>query len=412
VTRLLLARGAKIETKDRRGSTALLLACESRHGEVAAELIGAGADINARDDSKETPLLFACDARDDGLVRLLLERGAQTNVKGHRMMFPLSIAAAIPSPSMVRMLLEAGADVNARGANEGTVIHELLRLSHLLVRKGGGRIRGEPSQVVEVVRMLIAAGADLTRKDFKNTPIEIATQMVKTYPWFEQCIALIEEGIRNPVTAKPKARKTRTAVKKEKKPKARPSSRRRREEVEYRQPDFAKLAETREYQAAVAELEGLCGTRRQPIKHLPGGYTLHVDSRKKFKLDTVHDEFLARELYVFEPVANEKEVVAILPTGNREDVIAGMGTGSGNEGVSTGNVLAFLRGMERTNPVVLTGIGHDFLSGRFKAAVVDPEGLAKELYAICPDIVDQGFESVERLAAHLRSKGLLFMWWD
>ena len=412
VVRLLLARGARIESKDRRGSTALLLACESRHPEVAAELIRAGADVNARDDRKDTPLLYACDAGNDEVARLLLERGAKTNVKGSRIMYPLSIAAAIPKPSLVKVLLEAGADVNGRAENQGTVIHELLRLTHLLIRKGGGRIRGEPAQVVEIVKMLIAAGADLTRKDYKNTPLEIAQQMLKTYPWFDQCITLIEEGLRNPVPVKPKSRKPRTATKDEDKPQTPTSRPRKREKVTYKRPDFTKAAQSADYEAAVTELESLCGTRRQPIKHLPGGYTLHVDSRKQFSLEAAHEQFLSRGFYLFAPDAGEKDLVAILPTANREDVIASMGTGSGNHGISTGHVLAFLRNMEKTRPIVLTGIGHNFLSGLFRTAVIDPEKLADELYDICPDIVDQGHESVEALAAHLRSERAVFMWWD
>lgn len=38
--------------------------------------------------------------------------------------------------------------------------------------------------------------------------------------------------------------------------------------------------------------------------------------------------------------------------------------------------------------------------------------LAKEQYVYCPDIVDQGTESIEALAATLLNSGVWFFWWD
>jgi hypothetical protein len=42
----------------------------------------------------------------------------------------------------------------------------------------------------------------------------------------------------------------------------------------------------------------------------------------------------------------------------------------------------------------------------------DALAFAKELYAFCPDIVDQGVESVEELARQLRKSRDVFLWWD
>ena len=38
--------------------------------------------------------------------------------------------------------------------------------------------------------------------------------------------------------------------------------------------------------------------------------------------------------------------------------------------------------------------------------------LAREVYEFCPDIVDQGTETVERLAYEMRVTNELFLWWD
>ena len=75
-------------------------------------------------------------------------------------------------------------------------------------------------------------------------------------------------------------------------------------------------------------------------------------------------------------------------------------------------VIAWLRELEAEQPFELTGIGFDFLSGRFAAPVKDPAGLAKRMYEFCPDIVDQGVGDVAALAEELRTKQTLYFWWD
>jgi hypothetical protein len=92
--------------------------------------------------------------------------------------------------------------------------------------------------------------------------------------------------------------------------------------------------------------------------------------------------------------------------------MAAMGTNAANYDKDTKALIAWLRVLEREQPFELTGVGYDFLSGRFTSPVKDPVGLAKRMYAFCPDIVDQGVGSVEALAAALRREGTLYFWWD
>jgi len=37
---------------------------------------------------------------------------------------------------------------------------------------------------------------------------------------------------------------------------------------------------------------------------------------------------------------------------------------------------------------------------------------AKEMYKVCPDIVDQGTGSIEALAEEMKKTKRLFFWWD
>lgn len=50
-----------LETKNDKGQTALLLACENGSFEKARELIGKGANVNVRDNNGRTPIMIACE---------------------------------------------------------------------------------------------------------------------------------------------------------------------------------------------------------------------------------------------------------------------------------------------------------------------------------------------------------------
>ena len=72
---------------------------------------------------------------------------------------------------------------------------------------------------------------------------------------------------------------------------------------------------------------------------------------------------------------------------------------------------ARVKELEADQPFVLTGIGFDYMEGHFTTPVKDPGGLAIRMYQFCPDIVDQGVGTVEKLAAELQN-GSLYFWWD
>ena len=42
-----------------------------------------------------------------------------------------------------------------------------------------------------------------------------------------------------------------------------------------------------------------------------------------------------------------------------------------------------------SNRVVLTGIGFDWLEGRFRSEIRDVDALARRFYVFCPDVVEQ-----------------------
>ncbi|MGQ0423169.1 DUF4253 domain-containing protein, partial [Bacillus sp. HC-Mk] len=50
----------------------------------------------------------------------------------------------------------------------------------------------------------------------------------------------------------------------------------------------------------------------------------------------------------------------------------------------------------------------------FSALPTDEEmqSFAQEMYEFCPDIVEQGTESIEELVEEIKKTKKLFLWWD
>ena len=57
-------------------------------------------------------------------------------------------------------------------------------------------------------------------------------------------------------------------------------------------------------------------------------------------------------------------------------------------------------------------MGFDWVEGRFRSAIRDADALARRFYAFCPDIVEQGTETVAALARELSESQRLYCWWD
>ncbi len=57
-------------------------------------------------------------------------------------------------------------------------------------------------------------------------------------------------------------------------------------------------------------------------------------------------------------------------------------------------------------------IGFDFCECQIKNKNIDYKKLAEEVYEFCPDVVEQGTETVEALEEEIRRTGRIYLWWD
>lgn len=151
--RKLLAAGAKIDARDSKGRTALLVATHHNNIAAATALIEAGADVNAKDNINDSPYLYAGARGHLEILKLTLAHGADlksTNRYGGTALIPASERGHVET---VRTLIEAGVDVDHINNLGWTALLEAIILSD-----GGARHQ-------HIVQLLVDAKADVNLAD-------------------------------------------------------------------------------------------------------------------------------------------------------------------------------------------------------------------------------------------------------
>jgi ankyrin repeat protein len=111
--KILIARGAALDTKTKKGRTALTWAAWRGMTDTVKALLASGAEVNTRDQWGGTPLNFAVDKGRIETVIVLLDAGANPNFhhveSGQTALIDAVVHRHI---DVVRALLAKGADVN------------------------------------------------------------------------------------------------------------------------------------------------------------------------------------------------------------------------------------------------------------------------------------------------------------
>ncbi len=161
---------------------ALMLAVEDDELEKARELIAAGEDVDRQEDDDTTPLFVAVERGNLEMVRLLLDFGAKVNARDEEKQTPLMRLDEDTPVALVELLLRSGAKVNRVAddgdtalirAADGDVAPEVLKAlidagAELDVQNDEGRtalMNAANSGILENVRLLILAGADVNLRD-------------------------------------------------------------------------------------------------------------------------------------------------------------------------------------------------------------------------------------------------------
>lgn len=159
-----------------RGDTPLHLAAAGLRYNVADALLVAGALVNAVNRRGAAALHYACDPRPSSqtrdpasqrrIIELLVSRGAEVDRPDRGGVSALHRAVRARSPAAVAALLSAGADPHAATRTAGSTALHLAVTS-----TGASGTAGADELQIEIVRMLLAAGA--TMADLDNNGVAV-----------------------------------------------------------------------------------------------------------------------------------------------------------------------------------------------------------------------------------------------
>ena len=134
VVKMLLNKGADVNSKTSDGITALIWATLNGHIEVVKMLIDKGANVNANEGNGMTALIYASDKGYLDVVQSLLYKGADVNAKLSDGNTALIYAADKGYLDVVQALLNKGADVNAKASDGMTALDAAKEGGHVDVQ--------------------------------------------------------------------------------------------------------------------------------------------------------------------------------------------------------------------------------------------------------------------------------------
>jgi ankyrin repeat protein len=229
----LVLHGADVNVADPvKGQTALMWAAAEGHSDVVAGLVEMGANVNAVSKGSFTPLLFAITKNDLVSIKTLLKAGAKPNVTLPSGSTPLIVAMQYHYTNAALVLLEGGADMNVKDRAGNTTLHlaaqqgDLKLVNTLLAQKfdpnvrtpksaapanarggGGGFGRGGATGDMtpllmaaradheDVIRALVAAGADVTAKAQDGTTLMLAAAAGARLPTIKYVLADLDKNV-------------------------------------------------------------------------------------------------------------------------------------------------------------------------------------------------------------------------
>ena len=149
---------------------------------------------------------------------------------------------------------------------------------------------------------------------------------------------------------------------------------------------------------------------------LPKALKINADSENAERiLGAFRDELKSNDIILYiseENYGYEDDVIKLLLSTNKYEPLYFEATNAVNYEIYTAEIVEKIKKWDLLYELEIYGVGVDFVHGKFNKLPEDLNLLAQEMYAFCPDIVDQGTGSVEELEKELKNTATLFLWWD
>jgi hypothetical protein len=111
-------------------------------------------------------------------------------------------------------------------------------------------------------------------------------------------------------------------------------------------------------------------------------------------------------------IDHASDKIALLKTTDQFEVLKSVRTDGINYDITNDSLVSIIKKIDKKYSLELIGAGGDWCEFVIHNEPKDWKAFSKEIYAFCPDIVDQGAGTIEKLEEELKQSKRLFLWWD
>lgn len=111
-------------------------------------------------------------------------------------------------------------------------------------------------------------------------------------------------------------------------------------------------------------------------------------------------------------IDNQSDYIGVLKTADQFSVLKQVGTDGINYEIDNDSLITLMQQFDKQYSLELIGASGDWCEFIIHKEPTDWMAFAKEVYKVCPDVVDQGAGDVEALAGEMKNTKRLYFWWD
>lgn len=111
-------------------------------------------------------------------------------------------------------------------------------------------------------------------------------------------------------------------------------------------------------------------------------------------------------------INNKPDILGVLKTIDKYYILKQVQTDGINWEIDNDSLLKLVKKFDEKYSLELVGASGDWCEFKINKEPQNWLTLAKEAYKACPDIVDQGSGTVEKLAEEMKQTNRLYFWWD
>lgn len=160
------------------------------------------------------------------------------------------------------------------------------------------------------------------------------------------------------------------------------------------------------------------GTEKEldPI-YLQGLVFKETTSKTEIILDNLYGKFKDKGYTLFILIRNfginnKPDVMGILKTIDKYEILRSIKTQGANYDIDQDSLRSIIKIFDTKYSLDLVGAGGDWCEFKINKEPTNWLTFAQEAYKACPDIVNQGMETVEALADEMEKTKRLYFWWD